>query len=83
MAADHPRRSSKRNRSGTSASKAFSGKAITCALTRLAIFIASLSAAVDVRRGTALALLLAAITHDLIGLILIVADATECEHRKW
>ena len=37
----------------------------------------------DVRRGTALALLLAAITHGLIGLILIVAGATEREHRKW
>jgi hypothetical protein len=30
-----------------------------------------------------LALLLAAITLGLVGLILIAADATECERRKW
>jgi ribosomal protein L7Ae-like RNA K-turn-binding protein len=30
-----------------------------------------------------LALLLAAVTHGLVGLILIAADATEREHRKW
>jgi hypothetical protein len=30
-----------------------------------------------------LALLLAAVTLGLIGLILIAADATEREHRKW
>jgi hypothetical protein len=30
-----------------------------------------------------LALLLAAITGGVVGLILIVADATEREHRKW
>ena len=37
----------------------------------------------DIRRRTALALLLAAVTLGLVGLILIAADATECEHRKW
>jgi len=30
-----------------------------------------------------LALLLAAITRDVVGLILIAADVTEREHRKW
>ena len=30
-----------------------------------------------------MALLLAAITRGVVGLILIVADATEREHRKW
>jgi hypothetical protein len=33
--------------------------------------------------GTALALLLAAVTLGLVGLILFVADAAEREHRKW
>jgi hypothetical protein len=33
--------------------------------------------------GTALALLLAAITRGVVGLIRIAADATEREHRKW
>jgi ABC-type transporter lipoprotein component MlaA len=33
--------------------------------------------------GTALALLLAAITFGLGGLILFAADATERESRKW
>jgi len=33
--------------------------------------------------ATALALLLAAITRGVVGLILIAADATEREHRKW
>ena len=37
----------------------------------------------DIRLGTALALLLAAVTLGLVVLILIAADATEREHRKW
>jgi len=37
----------------------------------------------DIRRGTALALLLAIVTLGLVGLILIAAKATEREHRKW
>jgi hypothetical protein len=35
------------------------------------------------RRGKALALLLAAVTLGLVGLMLIAADVTEREHRKW
>jgi ribosomal protein L7Ae-like RNA K-turn-binding protein len=33
--------------------------------------------------GYSVALLLAAITRGVVGLILIAADATEREHRKW
>jgi len=37
----------------------------------------------DIRRGTALALLLAAVTLGLVGLFLIAANATAREHRRW